>query len=278
MSDIKRITLYAAVDSPFPHRVRLALEEAKATYDIIWIDLVGKPEWYEKKVYPGEGRADAPPPPSPRTQVPYLVYGGPKLSPDEAPSGDAVGIPDSLVILEFLADLFPGARLLPADPVQRAHARLFASQFVEKRLLPAWLPSIFMGAPADGLFAALDELQRRLPPADSEGKGKGTFLFGEGWSIADAAVVPILLRMEHVWRLRPFTLGEGEADKALGTWNSARFERLRRYVADNKERESVKKTWDEADVERHFARRIDRIKRTGVINSDIRVPVPAAQE
>lgn len=73
MSDTKRITLYAAVvspichlvsqtlsdnqqDSPFPHRVRLALEEAKATYEIIWIDLIEKPEWYEKKVYPGEGR------------------------------------------------------------------------------------------------------------------------------------------------------------------------------------------------------------------------------
>ena len=74
MSETKRITLYAAVvsplylhlvskisshnqqDSPFPHRVRLALEEAKATYDVIWIDLIEKPEWYEKKVYPGEGR------------------------------------------------------------------------------------------------------------------------------------------------------------------------------------------------------------------------------
>ena len=71
MSDTKRITLYAAVvrpfllptnnaliptlsrqDSPFPHRVRLALEEAGAKYDIIWIDLIKKQEWYEKKVYP----------------------------------------------------------------------------------------------------------------------------------------------------------------------------------------------------------------------------------
>nr|VWO96380.1 GlcNAc-PI de-N-acetylase [Ganoderma boninense] len=285
MSDTttKRITLYAAVvsplylhllprtpssdhkqDSPFPHRVRLALEEAKATYDVIWIDLVDKPEWYEKKVYPGEGR------------VPYLVYGGPALSADEAPSGDAVGLPDSLVILEFLADLFPAARLLPVDPVRRAQARLFAAHFVEKTLLPAWFPSVFMGAPTDGLFAVLDELQRRL-----DAEPEGGFLFGE-WSVADAAVLPILLRMEHIWRLKPFTLREGEADRALETWNSPRFARLRQYVEDNKKRESVAKTWDEArlaaDVERNFARRIDRFKRTGVINSDLRLPVPAGQE
>ena len=30
----------------------IALEEANAKYDIIWIDLINKPDWYEKKVYP----------------------------------------------------------------------------------------------------------------------------------------------------------------------------------------------------------------------------------
>ena len=173
---------------------------------------------------------------APSPQVPYLVYGGTKLSPDEAPSADAVGIPDSLVILEFLADLFPAARLLPADPIQRAQARLFAA-FVEKKLLPAWFPSIFMGAPTDGVFAVLDEIQRKLPPTTG-------FLFGE-WSIADAAVLPILLRMEHIWRLKPFMIREGEADKALEIFNSPRFARLRQYLADNKKRESVAKTWVE---------------------------------
>lgn len=163
------------------------------------------------------------------------MYGGPKLSPDEAPSADAVGIPDSLIILQFLAELFPAARLLPADPVQRAQARLFA-EFVDKKFLPAWFQTIFMGAPAHGFFPVLDELQRKLPPTG--------FALGE-WSIADAAVLPILLRMEQLWRLRPPTIRKGEADKALETFNSSRFARLRQYIADNKERESVAKTWNE---------------------------------
>ena len=126
--------------------------------------------------------------------MPYLVYGGAKLNPDEAPSADAVGIPDSLVILEFLADLFPAARLLPADPIQRAQARLFAA-FVEKKLLPAWFPSIFMGAPTDGVFVVLDEIQRKLPPTAG-------FLFGE-WSIADASFLPGYLRMLLVLEINP---------------------------------------------------------------------------
>ncbi len=33
-------------------QVRLALEEAGAKYDIIWIDLLNKPLWYGEKVYP----------------------------------------------------------------------------------------------------------------------------------------------------------------------------------------------------------------------------------
>ena len=30
----------------------IALEEASLAYDVIWVDLVNKPEWYTKKVYP----------------------------------------------------------------------------------------------------------------------------------------------------------------------------------------------------------------------------------
>ncbi len=40
-------------ESPFPHRVRLALEEAQVPYDIISVSLLSdKPEWFGKNVYP----------------------------------------------------------------------------------------------------------------------------------------------------------------------------------------------------------------------------------
>ena len=34
----------------------LALEEAKAEYDIIWINLPDKPKWYEEKVNTHNGK------------------------------------------------------------------------------------------------------------------------------------------------------------------------------------------------------------------------------
>lgn len=34
----------------------MALEEAKANYDVIWIDLVDKPEWYAQKVNTDGGK------------------------------------------------------------------------------------------------------------------------------------------------------------------------------------------------------------------------------
>ena len=40
---------------------------------------------------------------------------------------------ESLVINEFIADIFPEAHLLPADPVKRATARLFAALVDSKK-------------------------------------------------------------------------------------------------------------------------------------------------
>ena len=93
--------------------------------------------------------------------MPYLVYGGAKLNPDEAPSADAVGIPDSLVILEFLADLYPNAGLLPADLALRAKARLFAHA-VEPKFIPAFVGFLFMGMPHAALLAVVDTIASRV--------------------------------------------------------------------------------------------------------------------
>ncbi|KAI0634696.1 hypothetical protein C8Q77DRAFT_1103581 [Trametes polyzona] len=241
MSGNKRLTLYAAVDSPYPHRVRLALEEAKAEYDVIWIDLLNKPEWYGKKVYPDGAK------------VPYLIYGGNQLHPDEEPSPEAVKIPESLVILEFLAEIFPGAHLLPTDPVLRARARLFYTA-VEAGIAKAFVGYLFMGATLESLISALDDLQGRLPPTG--------FAVGE-WSIADAAVLPILLRLHMSLRYNLGILQPGAAEKALEVFESPMYARLRQYIDDNLVRESVKKTWDESVVRQKFVERLEKFNRSG---------------
>ncbi|KAL7283925.1 hypothetical protein ACG7TL_001197 [Trametes sanguinea] len=253
MSQTKKITIYAAVDSPFPHRVLLALEEAGATYDTIWIDLMDKEEWYEQKVNPAGGK------------VPFLVYGGPKLHPGEAPSTDAVKIPESRVILEFLADIFPAAHLLPADPVLRARARLFIAT-VDAKLIKALVGILFLGAPLENLLAVFEELQAVLPPTG--------FVIGE-WSIADASFIPVLVRVRSLLENVLENYNPEAAKEGVEAFRSPRFARLQQYYDDVMARPSTSKTWNEEKVNLSFARRMDRFLKTGIINNEERVPIPS---
>ncbi|OJT08260.1 hypothetical protein TRAPUB_799 [Trametes pubescens] len=228
------------MDAHSAQRVRLALEEAKATYDTIVIDLLDKPEWYAQKVNTDTAK------------VPYLVYGGPKLQPGDAPSGDAVGIPESLVILEFLADIFPNAHLLPADPTLRARARLFYNG-LEKGLAKGIIVGfLFQEVPLQDLLGGLDNFQARLPPTG--------FAVGE-WSIADAAALPVLLRLqlalkEGLGLRKPEDLKEAYAT----IFESPKYERLCRYIDDNLARPGVASSWDPAATKAKFEQRIQIVR------------------
>ncbi|KAI0360301.1 thioredoxin-like protein [Trametes cingulata] len=248
MTEQKRLTLYAAVDSPFVHRVRLGLEEAKATYNIIWIDLFNKPDWYQAKV-------------NPTGKIPVLVYGGPELHEGEEPSPEAEGLTESLVILEFLAETFPEARLLPADPILRARARLF-SQTVETMLQP-YLSFMFLNAPAEPLLSVLESLQAMLPPTG--------FVAG-AWSIADAAFVPVLIRLELNLKNGLGAYKPEVGKEALEAFQSTRFARLRQYLEDNKARPSMAKSFEEDQVAEKMKQRFERFRKTGIVNGFFRVP------
>ncbi|TFK78927.1 hypothetical protein K466DRAFT_592644 [Polyporus arcularius HHB13444] len=233
MPATKRLTFYNAVDSPFPHRVRLALEEAGAKYDVILIDLYNKPDWYGKKVYPV-------------AKVPVLVYGGPALNEDDAPSPEAATISESLVILEFLADLFP--ILLPADPVLRARARFFIKTADEK-FSKAFFKFVLAGGSMDDMLDAVMEMQALLPNTG--------FAVGK-WSIADAAFVPFLLRLESLLKNKFWAFAEGVAEKTLTELHAPKFAKIRSYLEDNVARESMTRTWDEMAALAQIDRRTRR--------------------
>uniref|UniRef100_A0A5K1JXE6 Thiol-transferase Tc52 n=1 Tax=Ganoderma boninense TaxID=34458 RepID=A0A5K1JXE6_9APHY len=236
MSD-KRITLYSAQESPFPHRVVIALEEGKIPYDNIVFELIKKPDWY-KEVYPA-------------AEVPYLVYGGPKLEPGDAPSADLPQLGESVLILEFLADAFPSAKLLPTDPFQRAKARIFY-RAVDEKYMQAFGGFFFHQAPKETLYDALGHMQGMLPPA-------GGFAVGE-WSIADAAFLPILLRTLVVLELNPAMsqFAPGVPAEVLATLKEApRFARMRKYLEENLARSGVKKSWDPVAVKAKMGRRFE---------------------
>ncbi|KAH9930458.1 uncharacterized protein BXZ73DRAFT_47733 [Epithele typhae] len=230
----ERITLYSAVNSPFPRRVAIALEEIGVSYDVIDLNLVEKPDWYQEK-HPSPHTHPHHP-----TQVPCLVYGGPKLSPDQAPSPDAVKLIESVVILEFLAEVFPSAGLLPAPPKTRAHVRLFIAT-ADAHFRPC-LFGVVSGGPAAPLVAMLEELQAFLP-ADSG------FVAGQ-WSIAEAAFLPLLLTLRVVLSIPPPASAPAEIAAFFAALDGDRLARLRKYEEDLMARKSTRTVWNEASATR----------------------------
>ncbi|KAI9456840.1 hypothetical protein BJY52DRAFT_1187674 [Lactarius psammicola] len=198
------IIFYTAKIAPFAQLVEIAFQEAKADVTRYWIDLQNKPEWYASRV-------------NPTGKVPAIVYGSPKSDP-EHPSPESAKIAESLVILEFVADLYPDSGLLPKDPVERARVRFFINAASTK------LPG--SSAAPDTFIAALAEIQELLPPA-------AQFAVGDHFTIADAAIAPFLGRWELQLRNDISNFEKGAASRVYEElFQSERFARLQKYFAN----------------------------------------------
>ncbi|KAJ3553877.1 hypothetical protein NM688_g3387 [Phlebia brevispora] len=161
---------------PYAQRVEIALAEAGAEFTRYEIDLKNKPEWYLPKV-------------NPVGKVPAIAYGGPKVPADQ-PSPESVKLNESLVLVEFVADLFPESGILPKDPV-----------------LPNFAV-VSEGGDPEQLVKALVQIQDLLPP---EG-----FAIGE-YSAADIAITPFLARLKLSLEndLGGYPAGKGEGTEDL---------------------------------------------------------------
>jgi glutathione S-transferase len=91
--------LIDAARCPYCARVRIALAEKGLDYETVEVNLSDRPQWL-LELNPPKGR------------VPVL---------DE--------LPESEVIMEYLEDSHPEPALLPADPAERAQARLLVHRF-----------------------------------------------------------------------------------------------------------------------------------------------------
>ncbi len=167
------------------------------------------------------------------SQVPAIAFGGPKVSPDQ-PSSESQKIAESLVLVEFVADL--SNSLLPKDPLLRAKARLFI-ETVSSKLIPAWYASSSRGESTDNILTGIEAIQALLP-ADG-------YAIGE-WSIADAAVTPFLARAEVALKNDLGAFDEGTGKKAWETLQAdPKFERFRKYFTAVKTRKSFQETFHE---------------------------------
>jgi glutathione S-transferase len=187
--------LYTAEACPYAARVRITLAEKGLDYDAVEIDLTDRPAWlYEKNSL---GRV-------------------PVYEEDEG-----LVLPESEVIMEYLQERYPEPPLWPADPAERALARLWLQRF-DDRFGEAYY------AVRRGAEGAREELGAKLAQLDRALEGQ-PYLSGREYGLADTGYVPWLLRAGE-------RLGvELESFPALADW----LERVASRPAVAAERELV---------------------------------------
>ncbi|EIN09095.1 hypothetical protein PUNSTDRAFT_87214 [Punctularia strigosozonata HHB-11173 SS5] len=234
----EHITLYTAKICPYAHRTEIALEEAGAEYERYEIDLQNKPEWYAPKV-------------NPASKVPAIAYGGPKVPADQ-PSPESVKLAESLILVEFVADLYPQSGSLPSDPVLRAKARFFIDA-VSNKLLPAYNAWLRKGESYESFLKGIEAIQSLLPQDKK-------YAVGDDFTAADIAILPFLARLSVVLDNDLGAYPEGESKKVLEALSGPQFARYNQYVQDLKARPSFIKTWDEPYVTKVFKERFASLR------------------
>jgi glutathione S-transferase len=180
------ITLYDSDRCPYCARVRIVLAEKGIEYETVEVDLDDRPAWiYEK---------------NPLGRVPVLEE-------------DTFLLAESAVIDEYLDDRYPEPPLWPADPAERALARMLVFRFDELSR-----PYYALRRGDDGAAGRLDAVLAEL---DVLLQGQ-QFLTGREFGLADAAYVPWILRARD------------RLDVDMG-----RFSALSEWVARLEERPSI---------------------------------------
>lgn len=159
------LTLYDAARCPYAARVRIVLAEKGLPHDTVEIDLQNRPAWLYAK--------------NPAGRVPVLEEDGGLI------------LPESLVIAAYLDERYPEPPLLPADPAERALARLVIQRF-DTDLGNDYYAARRREAGSESRFAdALARLDLRLQHA--------MYLTGTAYGLADIAYVPWIVRAESLF-------------------------------------------------------------------------------
>ena len=160
------MTLFSSPTSPDSHRVRMVLAEKGITVEIVDVDANSK----------AEDLIDL----NPYNTVPTLV-------------DRELVLYDSRAIMEYLDERFPHPPLMPVDPVSRARSRL-ALYRIEKdwyELVPA------LESRGEKTAGKARKMLRDSLTAGAEVFAAKPFFLSDEFSLVDAAIVPILWRLER---------------------------------------------------------------------------------
>ncbi|WP_332689719.1 glutathione S-transferase family protein [Devosia sp.] len=171
-----KYTLISFKLCPYVQRVAIALAEKGITFDLVYVDLANKPDWFTAI--------------SPLGKVPLLKVGDGDLS--------AV-LFESNVILEYLEDIGTGRPMHPAAPLQRAIHRAWM-EFGSSLLGDIW--SLEIATTADAYERAHANLSRKLSTLEEKLQAEPYF-FGADFMYIDAVFAPAFRYFEVFDRYSP---------------------------------------------------------------------------
>jgi glutathione S-transferase len=154
----------------------MTLREKDVAYDIDYIDLSDRPDWFVAL--------------SPLGKVPVL-----EVTRDD---GSTVVLFESVVINEYLDEATDGS-MLPADPLDRAHSRAWI-EFGNEVLNDTF--SITSAKDEAALTKVLEKLGQKLDRLERE-IDTGPFFLGAEVSLVDAAFTPALQRLFWANEIHP---------------------------------------------------------------------------
>lgn len=143
---------------------------------------------------------------------------------------------ESLVLVEFVADLFPEANLLPKDPILRAKARFFV-EVVSSKFVPAFQKVIIRGEGYDDLLTAAEAIQDILPAT-------GSYAVGDQYTIADIAITPFFARLKVASANEIGRYPVGQGSEFLKTLSGEKYAKFYAYVGRLLDRQSHQATFD----------------------------------
>ena len=155
--------------SPFVHRVWISLEHKKLSYEYVEVDVYRKP-----KLLLGI---------NPRGLVPALRHG-------------EWGCYESTVLMEYLEDLSQGPDLLPRDPKDRAHSRLWADH-INRNIVPNFYRYLQAQEQGDVVEHG-KELQTQIGKLVDAADGSGPFFLGKELGFVDVQIAPWVVRLKRV--------------------------------------------------------------------------------
>ena len=162
------MVLYSGSTCPFSHRCRFVLCEKGCDCEINDIDMFNKPPEIDAM--------------NPYGELPILIERDLTLY-------------QSNIINEYIDERFPHPQLMPADPIQRARARLFFYTF--ERELFSFVRVLERREETEiRKKVARDQIREQLVQL-SPVLAKNKFLMGDDFTMLDITLAPLLWRLDH---------------------------------------------------------------------------------